>query len=275
MKKDIFVLLLFLILSSCQFFEYHPYDGELSVPIKKGYNSYYRMLIDDVCGRKDTIRFVWFGDSGRSLNDLKACVRHMNENKLIDFAIHAGDLTEFGLRKEYEWAEAILSKLNCPYMALIGNHDIIGNGDVLFDYIYGEEDFCFRVNDVLFVCLNTNALEYNYTKAIPNFDFLEASLKEHAYPENDGAWKCERTIVAMHAPPGNEQFNNNVKDIFHAKLKEFPSLLFCLYGHTHNFAVNDLFNDGIPYIACDNVAKRSYILFTITPDNYDYELVRF
>lgn len=275
MKKKLPVLLLLLSLFSCDYFDFHPYDGKTNSSIKKEYNKLNQERIYGIHGFSDTIRFVWFGDSGRSLKDLEDCVKHINKNDSITFVLHAGDLTEFGLKKEYEWATAILNKLKYPFLSLIGNHDIIGNGDKLFHKIFGPENFYLRLNDLLILCLNTNALEYDYTKSIPDFDFINAALQKNAYPTEEDSWKCKRTIVAMHAPPGGEQFNNNVKDAFHAKLKEFPSLQFCLYGHTHNYAVNYLFEDEIPYIACDDIGKRSYILFTITPDSYNYELIKF
>ena len=37
----------------------------------------------------------------------------------------------------------------------------------------------------------------------------------------------------------------------------------------------DLFEDGIIYYGCANIAKRSYLLFTLTPDDYMYEVVNF
>jgi len=51
---------------------------------------------------------------------------------------------------------------------------------------------------------------------------------------------------------------------------------FCLYGHEHKFAVDDLFNDGVLYFQCPCIDKRIYLLFTIKEDGtYDYETVEF
>ena len=83
------------------------------------------------------------------------------------FIIHGGDYTEFGLKKEFEWNDDILSKLKVPYVGLIGNHDVIGNGDQVFRKIFGNENFSFVVSDVKFVCLNTNAIEYDYSHPVP------------------------------------------------------------------------------------------------------------
>ena len=79
----------------------------------------------------------------------------------------------------------------------------------------------------------------------------------------------------MHAPPGNEQFDNNMKDVFQLYIKTLPSLMFCLHAHNHCVSAADLFEDGIIYYGCANIAKRSYLLFTLTPDDYMYEVVNF
>ena len=55
-------------------------------------------------------------------------MRHANGRDDIDFVIHGGDYTEFGVTKEFEWAVERLNQLRVPYVGLIGNHDILGNG---------------------------------------------------------------------------------------------------------------------------------------------------
>ena len=47
------------------------------------------------------------------------------------------------MKKEYEWTVNILSKLDIPYVGLIGNHDVIGNGDQVFNKLFGEEKLFF------------------------------------------------------------------------------------------------------------------------------------
>ena len=82
------------------------------------------------------------GDTQRSYDETEDFIKHINTKKdSIDFIIHGGDYTEFGMKKEYEWTVNILSKLDIPYVGLIGNHDVIGNGDQVFNKLFGEETF--------------------------------------------------------------------------------------------------------------------------------------
>ena len=212
------------LLTACDLIDYHPYDGRLDSDTSREINPTNIERIEKVCEGKDTIRFIFMGDTQRSYNETEDFVKYVNQLDSIDFIIHGGDYTEFGLKKEFEWNDDILSKLKVPYVGLIGNHDVIGNGDQVFRKIFGNENFSFVVSDVKFVCLNTNAI---------------------------------------------------VKDVFQLYIKTLPSLMFCLHAHNHCVSAADLFEDGIIYYGCANIAKRSYLLFTLTPDDYMYEVVNF
>lgn len=273
MHKYLSFIIGILCFTSCDLFDYHPYSGKVSSDIGRDLNNKNIREIESICANKDTIRFIWYGDSGRSLDELKKFVKHVNQQDSIDFAIHAGDMAEFGLAKEYEWGQELINNLKIPNVVIIGNHDIIANGEKVYKKIHGDFNFRFIAGDILFLCLNTNALEYDYSIPVPDFSYIKESFE--LYDSESEVPTYKRTIVAMHAPPENEQFNNNVKDIFHEKITAFPSLLFCLNGHTHNHIANDFFNDGVLYYACDNIGKRSYLVFTITPDGYTHERVKF
>ena len=138
----------------------------------------------------------------------------------------------------------------------------------MFNRIFVEENFSFTAGDVLFICLNTNALEFDYSDAIPDFSFLEKLLKNLS-PD------IRRTIVAMHAGPYSEQFNNNVARVFQLYLRQFPGLQFCVYGHGHSIQVNDFFDDGILYYECTCAKKRAYLRFTLKENEYLYEVVNY
>ena len=250
--------------SACELIDYHPYDGQLSAGEPR-INEVNIPLIEQATARKDTLRFVLFGDTQRSYDETEDFVRHINMQKdSIDFLIHGGDYTEFGTTAEYDWTEEILSQLEIPYVGLIGNHDILGNGDSVFQALFGADNFAFVAGDVKFVCLNTNALEYDYSHPVPDFEFILSELQQA---------DASRTVFVMHAPPGSDQFNNNVKMVFQEYIRKFPSLLFCLHAHNHSVQASDIFGDGIIYYGCANMGKRNYLKFTLTSNAYTYESV--
>ena len=256
----------FIFFQSCDLFEAHPFDGNITG--ETNINLKNIRLIEDGCAGKTTIRFVMTGDTQGWYSETKDFVKDVNARDNIDFVIHGGDITDFGLTKEFIWQRDILSKLKFPYVVIIGNHDCLGTGKHVYRNIFGEENFSFIAGNVKFVCLNTNALEYDYSYPIPDFNFIENE-------RNSSTPNHEKTVVAMHVPPYSEEFNNNVAKVFQERIRLFPDLQFCLYAHVHHINARDMFGDGVIYYSPTNIGKRSYLLFTITPDSYTYEVVYF
>ena len=190
----------------------------------------------------------------------------MNKRTDIDFVIHCGDLTDTGTSKEYEWCRDILAGLRYPYVALIGNHDYLGTGDQAYQVLYGDVDFSFVASKIKFLCLNTNATEYDYMAAVPNFGFMEENMAQDSIEFN-------RTVVVMHAPPYSDQFNNNVCKSFRRYLDLFPELMFCVYGHNHHDDVSEIYEDGLLFYGIDSAEHRNYRIFTFTPDGYEVEQI--
>lgn len=260
------ILLVCLILISCDVFEFHPYD------IRKTLGSYDLnnaniARIEQSDDQDDTIRFVFMGDTQRFYDETAAFVSAVNQRDDIDFVIHGGDITDFGMSKEYLWINDLMKKLRVPYVALIGNHDVVGHGKIVYENIYGDLNFSFKFRNTRFICLNTNALEFDYSTPVPDFDYMSGFIADTV--------DVNRTIVVMHAPPYDVQFNNNAVVTFNNILEQYNNLQFCLHAHTHKRQENDFFNNGILYIGCDDIEGRNYLLFTVAGDSYSYRVINF
>ncbi len=256
-----------LMLSACDtVFDVHPYDvrvkGETQI------NATQIAKIEEKLKDKDTIRFAFISDSHQWLSDLQDEIRDINKRDSVDFVIHGGDVTDFGSTREFEWTREKLLKLNKPFVVLLGNHDCLGTGNQAYEAMFGTPDFSLIAGRVKFVCLNTNAIEYDYSSPVPNFDFMESEATANAAD-------FDRTVVCMHAPPYSEQFNNNVAKVFNYYTQQFPKLLFCLFGHGHNTEQQDIYENGIIYYEVGSAPKRKYYIFTITPTDYKYEIIEF
>ena len=265
MKKYVLILTTCL-LSACDgVFDIHPYDVKFSG--ETGINKKQMAVIESQFKNSDTLRVAFISDTHLWLSDAREQVADVNKRN-VDFVVHCGDLTDTATAKEYEWSRDILLGLKSPFVALIGNHDYLGTGDQSYGVIYGDKDFSFIAGRVKFVCLNTNATEYDYLAAVPNFDFMEEEMVK------DTA-RFDRTILVMHAPPYSDQFNNNVCKAFRHYLDYFPGLMFCVYGHNHDDVVEDIYNDGLLFYSIDCAQHRNYRIFTITPDGYEMEHITY
>lgn len=267
MKKlfySIFLLWLIVSLQACDMFEAHPYDAH--VRGEKDLNEKFIQQIQQNLKGKKMFRFAFISDTQRWYDETEDVVADINRRGDIDFVIHGGDLSDFGATHEFEMQRDIMLDFKMPWVALLGNHDCLGTGEDVYDSIWGDPNFYFQAGNTLFICLNTNCMEYDYTEPVPDFSFLEDLMKN--LPEG-----VEKTIAVMHVPPFDLEFNNNVANVFQLYLKEFPNLQCCLNGHGHSYKVTDMYDDGILYYMTPSAKNRKYLIFTINEEGYEHELV--
>ena len=262
------ILLLYtLLLFSCDdVFQTHPYD--VHIEGEHGLNVTNIAKVETASADKDTLRIAFVSDTHLWFSDAKDEVADINRREDIDFVIHCGDLTDTGTTKEFEWSRDILNGLRVPFVALIGNHDFLGTGDQTYSVMYGKMNFSFIASRVKFVCLNTNATEYDYMAAVPNFDYMEEEMTK------DSAL-FDRTIVVMHAPPYSDQFNNNVAKVFRLYLEFMPGLMCCVYGHNHIDYAGAIYDDDLIFYGIDCAQHRNYRIMTITHEGYEMEQIRY
>lgn len=265
MIKKVLITLVAMTLVSCdKVFDTHPYDVDFNGSRNINYTNIKK--IETSCKEKTSLKVAFISDTHGWYSNTKDMLNYLNNIKDLDFVVHLGDLTDCGTTKEYVWARDILNNINVPYVALIGNHDFLGTGDQTFQAMYGDFDFAFIAGRIKFVCVNTNAAEYDHMANIPDFNFMEKHISENHE-------LFDRTIMCMHSRPYCEQFNNNVAKTFQHYVNSYPGLMFCINGHAHRKSKDDIYNDGVIYYGVDSAEHRSFLLFTITANNYECEII--
>lgn len=253
-----------LLFVACQV-EYHPYDtrieGETDI------NATHIAQIEEACAGKTELHFAVISDTQRWYDETARAVSAINERNDIDFVLHTGDISDFGVRNEFEWQRDILDGLKVPYIVLLGNHDCIGSGRMIYQKIFGAFDFSFTAGTIHFICVNTNALEFP-NQTIPDFEFLNSAVR------NIPRTSCH-TFVAFHAAPNSEQFTPELERPFAEWVASVPNLRCCLYGHGHSFSDTCPYDDTIHYIQCGHIEQCAYLLFTVNEAGYSYEKVDF
>jgi predicted phosphodiesterase len=253
-----------LLFSSCEkVFDYSPYVIDFDED-NSDVNSRSIAKIAKQNNSDNVITIAFTGDSHRSfdeLDDFVSSVNNLNRETQIDFVVHVGDLADFGLPKQYLWSNEYLLKLEVPYIAVIGNHDLVSNGGDAYQQMFGVYNFSFVYDSVKFIVINTNSLEFENNGKVPDINWLRAQLKP------DGAFG--KAVVLFHVAPMHGEFDPNLIDDFSDALSENQNVLFVAHGHMHDFSVTVPYADSIPYVNVYSVEHKKYNVIRIENENFE------
>ncbi len=217
--------------------------------------------------QKDTLRFIMISDTHHEYEDLDDFVDLVNSKNDIDFVLISGDLTNFGLQTEYRETNNRLKKLKIPYVAVIGNHDLLGNGEKVYQEMYGTLNFHFRCNNFKFIGINTNSREYNFNGRVPDLYFLRNELRDTN--------SFNRAFVIGHVPPFNDDFDPDLEPGYAFVLAESGKVQFAAHGHTGGYSLVNFYNNGVPYVQVDDMEARSYVLVSAWNNSISVENIIF
>ncbi|WP_205500322.1 metallophosphoesterase family protein [Rufibacter psychrotolerans] len=252
-----------LLLSACDLFQYHPYEGNLKYKNLTAANVDRIKALEAQYTPQTPLRFAFTSDTQGFFEETKDMVRDMNTRD-IAFVLHAGDLTNYAFTNEFERMHQELAKLKVPYLTVVGNHDCLGDGDKLYKEMYGPLNHSFTLGPHKFIFLNTNYLEFD--ERVPDLDWLENELNTPATVVNK--------FVVSHIIPNNTDANG-AKEQRYAQLMRDHRVRLSLHGHTHSYRADQLYDDGITYVTAAAPLKRSYVLVTVTGTQADFEKIDF
>ncbi len=253
---------LFLLLYSCDKFEYNQYQ----ISPEEGYSDINQKNINRLSKlAKDTIRIAIIGDSQRFYTSTLKIIKNINSRNDLDFVIHTGDLVDFGLQREYTGMHKLLSKIKIPYMAVIGNHDMIANGFEIYKQMYGDDNFSFYFQNFKFIYLNTNGMETHFDHSLPNISWLESELSDTSLFQN--------ALIINHVPPGHVDFDNSLEDEYREILNASGKVLISINGHNHDYNFYQPENETVSYLNSYSTTNEKYIVVKIWKGNFELEHV--
>jgi 3',5'-cyclic-AMP phosphodiesterase len=246
-------------IAGCSLFEYHPY--EVRVPSEE--RNLNTKAIDQIVSRpeKDTVTFILMGDTQRFYDEVDGFVASANKHA-ADFVFLAGDITDFGINDEYHWIHGIMKKLNKPYVAVIGNHDLSGNGELVFKERYGSLNTSFVLSGFKFILLNTNSREYKFNGKVPDLDWLNHELTGSGF---------NRAIVLSHIPPFDYDFDPQLENGYRSALVQSGKVNLSLHGHQHAYRNSEYYDDGVRYVISTSMNERMYLIIRVWSDQYSVE----
>lgn len=213
----------------------------------------------------DTIRFALTGDTHISRDEIVKFYQKVNATPSIDFVVVDGDLSEFGTLKEMEWVYRSFNKLNVPYIAVIGNHDLTSRGGDVFQYMFGEFNYSFIYGGTKFICHDTNSREYDFNGLVPNIPWLKNELQPAANVKN--------YVAISHVPPTSEDFDQSLFNDYTKLFAQTPGFLGSFHAHIHRFKVLDINNTDIPYVVTNALQNNEFLIVEIVDNKISFERV--
>ena len=211
----------------------------------------------------ETIRIAFTADTHRDsdeLDEFVTLVNQMNQSKPVDFVIHLGDFADFGLPKQYLWANSYLAKLDMPYVVVLGNHDLIGNGSDSYHEMFGGFNTSFVYDSIKFISINTNSREFEYDGTVPNINWLEEQLK----PSDD----FSKAVVMFHVPPMDVDFDDKLENSFIASLSKYNNVILAVHGHLHHYDIYTPYDNGITFLNAYAIENDKYNVVELANDTF-------
>lgn len=267
MIKRLLFLALIIFSFGCDSDEYSPNQTFNRNSVNASNEKQIAMLNQKTAG--STIRFVVSGDTQRSYAESKLFVENINARNDIDFVILNGDISDFGLLAEFEGIYNIYARLNVPFIAVIGNHDLVANGRAVYEKMFGPLYFTFSFGSVKFVCHDTNGREYNFDKSTPNLNVLKSMLTLGGSITN--------LVAISHVPPIDADFDPALAQPYQSLFNQTPGLLASIHSHQHSELETYYQNgaSGVPFIVTNAIVKRAYTVIEIKNGKIAAQEVKF
>jgi 3',5'-cyclic-AMP phosphodiesterase len=253
MKTTLYIILFLLLLqfAACDHFEYSPnqtFDGDTPRDLNRiNLQKLLNAPLDD------TVTIAFVGDSQRFYDEVDKFVDKVNEFPSVDFTLLAGDISDFGLLSEFEWIHESFSRLRAPYFGVLGNHDVVANGEEVFTRMFGAPNYSFVYDSIKFVVHNTNGREY-ISKNVPDMQWLQNELKAEA----NSPYKY--FVAVSHVPPTDGDFNPDLIKPYASLFASTPNFVASLHGHIHDHVDHYPYNDGVRYITSYAFSQNSFLI---------------
>jgi 3',5'-cyclic AMP phosphodiesterase CpdA len=215
----------------------------------------------------DSFSFIVVGDSQRFYDELDDFVNVVNNLPEISFVVQVGDISDFGLNKEFRWINKRLQKLKAPYITVIGNHDMLANGRLVYNQMFGAEDFTFDHNNSRFIFLNTNSQEVGFNGSLPNLQWLQQQISSGNNMKN--------IFIFSHVAPFSSAFDKALEQPFTNLLANHNNVRLSIHGHEHQYIYGNPYPGHVPYLVIASMNKRNYAVITVAGTNYQVKEMQY
>ena len=249
------VVMLFLI--SCRQISYSPFDAYSEKHHSNQDNISKLASLDATLNYPFKVAVI--SDTHNDYDELEKIISYINDHQeQYALIIHAGDITTYATKREYEVFKRIIDKSKRPILVAVGNHDLIANGRTLFERFIGPFTQVAGIKDINIAILSNNNWEMSGT---PNYQWLENVLSTST---------ANRQIVVMHIPPLQaERFNATQRQkIIDLASNPAYNVKYIISGHIHSKSnFSDFGSTGARHLDAGHSTQNGYFLsleFTAT-----------
>jgi len=249
-------------MQSCDKFEYSPYEIRLQDHERQLNQKNIDLIKSQNIPENATITFALISDTQGFYEDTEDLVNHLNNRNDVQFVMHNGDITDFGLLKEFRLINERLGKMKVPLVTIIGNHDAVSNGKKIYQEMYGPFDFSFTVGHSKFILMNTN--NWEFSGSAPNLDWLEEQLQDRA--------NYKQVFVLSHIPPTSTAFGEAHAQRYRQLMNTYKVSM-SIHGHNHSFETYQLEEGGTKYINVGDTDDDEYIVMRASTNGVTFERI--
>ena len=220
MKRFVFAVIL---LASCGKLSYSPYSGSVKSKNLNVSNLAAIQSSTKATTGGDVFSIAVISDTHDYYDHLEDQVEFINGMSKYHFVIVTGDITNLGMQTEYAKAVEILDRLTIPYIVVVGNHDLLGDGDRIFPKLFGDYNFEFTYKNTRLVFYNNNNWESDEADAIG------------VYPQSvfSGDTSTHRLLFAHVMPHDRDRFTQELVDQNESMVTNY-NINYFVCGHNHN-----------------------------------------
>ena len=253
------IAMVLLTICSCdKLTQYSPYDANTE---QSNVNALNISEIESLQLPDDTITFIALSDTHTKYSDLRAAVTTINEMEGISFVIVCGDITDWGLFNEFDDYYHLISRLNIPFVTLIGNHDYLSNGKLIFNKMFGPTNFYFDIGNYRMAVFDNVVWENGNQE--PDFNWFQQTLN---VPEG------MTSVACYHIHRFDPQLENGYADKMLGIIEKNPVSL-SIFGHGHDYWEEK--ENNRRYIMVPDITMRNMAKITIANKTATVQILNF
>lgn len=251
-KAGFFPIFFFLFSACSDIIEYSPFDSDVST--QNINTDHINRII--ALPAMDTLKFAVFSDVHEDYDAMIDALKDINHRKEAAFVIVNGDVTNAALSQEFEWYASAIPSSDVPVVTVIGNHDCLANGLLIFKRMFGPYNTSFVTGDYKLILFNNIIWENNLTS--PDYEWLGEELASEYH-----------NIILSHMPPIASDIGALHRIVYNS-IADSTNTKMAIHSSAHRYS--EYKYNGIPSLITTTIRDREYYL--IKAFNGEFKVTR-